>query len=81
MISNFFCPNQVIVLTRIIPDEDQALTSATGIKILIDLLQHSKDDAILSLAADCVARLAHTRAGEGRLHNDWQMFVQISFKI
>lgn len=54
---------QVVVLSRIIPDEEQALSSATGIKLLVDLLQDSQSDQILSLAADCIARLAHTRAG------------------
>ena len=51
------------MLSRIIPDEEQALSSATGIKLLVDLLQDSQSDQILSLAADCIARLAHTRAG------------------
>lgn len=54
---------QVVVLSRIIPDEEQALSSATGIKLLVDLLQDSQSDQILALAADCIARLAHTRAG------------------
>lgn len=30
----------------------------------IDLLQDSSNNETLSLAADCIARLAHTRAGE-----------------
>jgi hypothetical protein len=52
------------VLARIIPDEEQALSSAAGIKLLVDLVQDSESDHIRGLAADCVARLAHTRAGE-----------------
>lgn len=55
---------QVVVLARIIPDEEQALSSAAGIKLLVDLLQDSSNNETLSLAADCIARLAHTRAGE-----------------
>lgn len=55
---------QVVVLSKIIPDEEQALSSATGIKLLVDLLQDSQSDQILALASDCIARLAHTRAGE-----------------
>ena len=56
---------QVVVLSRIIPDEEQALSSATGIKLLVDLpLQDSQSSQIHSLAADCIARLAHTRAGK-----------------
>ncbi|KAK3085996.1 hypothetical protein FSP39_011936 [Pinctada imbricata] len=54
---------QVVVLARIIPDEEQALSSAAGIKLMVDLLQDSTSNETLSLAADCIARLAHTRAG------------------
>ncbi|XP_046367118.2 ankyrin and armadillo repeat-containing protein-like [Haliotis rufescens] len=54
---------QIVVLARIIPDEEQAKSSALGIKLIVDLLQDSKDNSILALASDCVARLAHTRAG------------------
>ncbi|KAK3586524.1 hypothetical protein CHS0354_035060 [Potamilus streckersoni] len=54
---------QVVVLARIIPDEEQAQSSAIGIKLLVDLLQDSQSNLILALAADCIARLAHTRAG------------------
>ena len=59
---------QVVVLSRIIPDEEQAISSATGIKLLVDLLQDSQSEQILSLASDCIARLAHTRAGK-YIHN------------
>ncbi len=55
---------QIVVLSRIIPDEEQAKSSALGIKLIVDLLQDSKDNTILSLASDCIARLAHTRAGK-----------------
>ncbi|XP_013419847.1 ankyrin and armadillo repeat-containing protein-like [Lingula anatina] len=54
---------QVVVLSRIIPDEEQAVSSAKGIKLLVDLIQESQSETIQSLAADCLARLAHTRAG------------------
>ncbi|XP_014777357.1 ankyrin and armadillo repeat-containing protein, partial [Octopus bimaculoides] len=54
---------QIVILARIITDEDKAITSAMGIRILVDLLENSVNDAILTLAADCVARLTHTRAG------------------
>merc|ERR1712038_2020120 len=54
---------QVVVLARIIPDEEQAISSAAGIKLLVDLLQDSKSNEIHSLSADCISRLAHTRAG------------------
>ncbi|XP_077982959.1 ankyrin and armadillo repeat-containing protein-like isoform X2 [Glandiceps talaboti] len=54
---------QVVSLARIIPDEDQASSSAIGIKLLVDLLEDSKNEEIQALASDCIARLAHTRAG------------------
>jgi hypothetical protein len=57
------CSLQVVVLAPIIPDEEQAISSAAGIKLLVELLQYSKSNVIKALAADCVARLAHTRAG------------------
>ena len=78
------------MLSRIIPDEEQALSSATGIKLLVDLLQDSQSEPILALAADCIARLAHTRAGRYMIHNlnqylpwlltasqDWHILVQV----
>ncbi|XP_074644329.1 ankyrin and armadillo repeat-containing protein-like [Tubulanus polymorphus] len=54
---------QVVILARIIPDEEQAISSAQGIKTLVDILTNSQNNEILALAADCIARLAHTRAG------------------
>ena len=54
---------QVVVLSRIIPDQEQAMSSAAGIKLLVDLLQDSQSVSIRALACDCIARLAHTRAG------------------
>ncbi|PVD21084.1 hypothetical protein C0Q70_19250 [Pomacea canaliculata] len=54
---------QVVVLARIIPDEEQAVSSAVGIKLLVDILQESRNDNILATAADYIACLAHTRAG------------------
>jgi len=55
---------QAIVLSRVIPDEEQAVISAAGIKLISDILNESRSPVIQSLAADCIARLAHTRAGE-----------------
>lgn len=53
---------QVVVLSRIIPDEDQSLTSATGIKLLVSLLDSTTED-IQAAAANFIGGLAHTRAG------------------
>lgn len=61
----FYCANaafQVAVLSRIIPDEEPATSSAIGIKVLVDLLD-SKNQKSQALAANCIARLGHTRAG------------------
>jgi len=55
---------QVVVLSRIIPDKEPALSSAEGIKTLIERLEKTKSDGIKGYAADCIARLAHTRAGK-----------------
>jgi len=54
---------QVVVLSRIIPDEEPAVSSAEGIKTIVDRLAGAKDDNVRAVAADCIARLAHTRAG------------------
>ncbi|XP_053305618.1 ankyrin and armadillo repeat-containing protein-like [Spea bombifrons] len=54
---------QVVVLARIIPDVDPAYTSAAGIQMLVCLLEGSSSGDVVALAADCVARLSHTRAG------------------
>ncbi|KAK3702153.1 hypothetical protein QZH41_008212 [Actinostola sp. cb2023] len=53
---------QIIVLSRIIPDEDQSLTCAGGIKLLVSLLDTESED-IQSLAANFLGGLSHTRAG------------------
>ena len=53
---------QVVILSRIIPDEDQSLTSATGIKLLVSLLNSTTED-IQAAAANFIGGLAHTRAG------------------
>ena len=53
---------QVVVLSRIIPDEDQSLTSATGIKLLVSHLNSINED-IQTAAANFIGGLAHTRAG------------------
>ncbi|XP_077975977.1 uncharacterized protein LOC144431964 [Styela clava] len=54
---------QAVVMSRIIPDEEPAMSSACGINVLVDVLEKTEIDDIKALAADCVARLAHTRAG------------------
>lgn len=51
------------MLARIIPDEEQAVATASGIKLIGDILVESRSKVIQALAADCIARLAHTRSG------------------
>ncbi|XP_025065265.1 ankyrin and armadillo repeat-containing protein-like isoform X3 [Alligator sinensis] len=53
---------QSIVLSRIIPDNEPANITAIGIRTIVDTLERSQAHHTLALAADCVARLAHTRA-------------------
>lgn len=53
---------QIVVLSRIIPDEDQSQTSAKGIKLLISQLDSTTED-IQAAAANFIGALAHTRAG------------------
>ncbi len=57
-----------MTLARIIPDEEQAVSSAAGIKLLVELLEKSSSNEILALTSDCIARLSHTRAGEIETH-------------
>ncbi|XP_075432502.1 ankyrin and armadillo repeat-containing protein-like isoform X2 [Ascaphus truei] len=54
---------QLVVLARILPDNEPLHTCATGIQDLVAMLETSTSNDTLALAADCVARLSHTRAG------------------
>lgn len=79
-----FC-YQVVVLSRIIPDEEPAFSSAEGIKTIVDRLSKTKNDDVRALASDCIARLAHTRAGG--VHNQFTylskkyVFIPINSEI
>ena len=53
---------QVVILSRIIPYEDQSAVSAQGIKLLVALLESDTED-IQALTANFIGGLAHTRAG------------------
>ena len=53
---------QVVVLSRIFPDEDQATTSATGIELLVHLLEKDGEE-IQATCSNFIAGLAHTRPG------------------
>ncbi|XP_044128882.1 ankyrin and armadillo repeat-containing protein isoform X2 [Bufo gargarizans] len=54
---------QLAVLAHIVSDKDPSYTCAVGIQTLIGLLQTARSSDTLALAADCVARLSHSRAG------------------
>ncbi|KAK1163540.1 ankyrin and armadillo repeat-containing protein-like [Acipenser oxyrinchus oxyrinchus] len=58
--SSFF---KCVVLSQIIPDNQPASACALAIQTIMGTLEHSQSKPILALAADCVGRLAHTRAG------------------
>jgi ankyrin repeat protein len=53
---------QVVVLSRIFPDEDQANTSAAGIQMLVTLLQQN-DQELQAMCSNFIAGLSHTRPG------------------
>ncbi|OCT84560.1 hypothetical protein XELAEV_18022713mg [Xenopus laevis] len=54
---------QLVILAPIILDKKPSYTCAVGIQTLVSLLEDSTSDETLALAADCVARLSHSRAG------------------
>ena len=53
---------QVVILSRIFPDEDQASTSAVGIQLLVTLLQQNNEE-IQAMCSNFIAGLSHTRPG------------------
>jgi len=65
-------------LAGIFRDVEPAIASATGIRLLVDVVSSNPDvtvtsgcsasDGARALAADCVARLAHTRHGKLRVY-------------
>ena len=68
LVENQLLPNsaapgvQVVVLARVIVDQDQVTLTARGIMLLVNKLQ-SQDDKVLVLACSLLSSLAHTRAG------------------
>ncbi|XP_056008070.1 ankyrin and armadillo repeat-containing protein-like isoform X2 [Ostrea edulis] len=53
---------QIVVLARVIVDQDQVMLTARGVTLLVERLQ-SKEDNVIVLAASLLSSLAHTRAG------------------
>ncbi|CAF1252204.1 unnamed protein product [Adineta steineri] len=54
---------QIVVLSNLIFEQKRSVNIAIGCGILIDLLRLSEIDKIKSLAAECLARLAHMKSG------------------
>jgi len=54
---------QVTVLSPLFVDKPPSFASVEGIKTLVNCLTNSSNDAVIALAADCIARLSHSRAG------------------
>lgn len=50
-------------MARMFVDKRQANAAAVGIKTLADLIVRSQSDHVLSLTANLIAALSHTRAG------------------
>ncbi|XP_065929233.1 ankyrin and armadillo repeat-containing protein isoform X4 [Magallana gigas] len=53
---------QIVVLARVIVDQDQVMLTARGVTLLVEKL-HSTEDNVIVLAASLLSSLAHTRAG------------------
>nr|XP_022304703.1 ankyrin and armadillo repeat-containing protein-like isoform X2 [Crassostrea virginica] len=53
---------QIVVLARVIVDQDQVMLTASGVTLLVKKL-HSTEDNVIVLAASLLSSLAHTRAG------------------
>ena len=53
---------QIVVLARVIVDQDQVMLTARGITMLVRKLQSTSDNVVVS-AASFLSSLAHTRAG------------------
>ncbi|XP_061081751.1 ankyrin and armadillo repeat-containing protein [Conger conger] len=53
---------QIVVLANVITDVDQVTLSARGVTVMVNLLQSSHPDTV-TLTAQLIASLAHTRAG------------------
>ncbi|CAF1497741.1 unnamed protein product [Adineta ricciae] len=53
---------QVVVLANLIPEQSQAINTAIGCGVLMDVLRMSKSDDGKSDAAECLCRLSHMKS-------------------
>lgn len=53
---------QIVVLSRVIIDQDQVTLTARGVSMLVDMVRSEDDNAVV-LASSLLSSLAHTRAG------------------
>ncbi|CAF1600201.1 unnamed protein product [Adineta ricciae] len=54
---------QIVVLSSLISEQKRSITIAIGCGLLMDILRLSQVDKVKSLAAECIARLAHMKSG------------------
>lgn len=73
-LKNFF---KLIILSRVIPDEELAVSVGFGIKTLIQTLSVSKDSDVQELGCDCIARLCHSKAGIANVNFPKNIFTHI----
>lgn len=64
----------MVVLASLIRERTQAVNTAIGCGILIDVLRNSQTDAGKSSAAECLARLAHLKSGRDHFSAFIQFF-------
>ena len=53
-----------MVLSGLIHEQRQSVSTAIGCGVLVDILRVSQNDEAKSAAAECLARLAHMKSGE-----------------
>jgi len=55
---------QIVVLSTLIRERTHSVNTAIGCGILVDILRKSQTDEAKSVAAECLARLAHLKSGK-----------------
>jgi len=68
ILSPLFVVMKAVILSPLFVDESAAIAAATGIKVLIDCLSSTCNDPTRFFIADCLGRLAHTRAGQNQIY-------------
>ena len=55
---------QVVALANLIPEQSQAMNTAIGCGVLMDVLRTSKSEDGKSDAVECLARLSHMQSSK-----------------